>query len=62
MPLQLKSVAIKLKKKLAEQTIQLNAAAEAKNKLMSEHPAAALAASKNIQVSLWLGLSSCYFW
>lgn len=48
--MKLKSVAIKLKKKLAEQTIQLNAAEEAKNKLMTEHPGSMKAATKNIQI------------
>ncbi|XP_047740894.1 GRIP and coiled-coil domain-containing protein 2 [Hyalella azteca] len=50
--MKLKSVAIKLKKKLAEQTVQINALEEQKTKLLAEKEqlGPARAASKNIQV------------
>ena len=55
---QLKSVAIKLKKRVAELTSQLNASEEARNKVAAERQEGGTkesmkAASKTIQVKLW---------
>ena len=51
---QLKSVAIKLKKRVAELTVQLNAAEEARTKVVAERQEkdSMKAASKTIQVRL----------